>query len=191
MTALNHVELGLDDLPKQQRKPLMDAVATSLLRRLNDIEAAIAEVFDALNLYGNAPTKTFLLDALGELLGQERLTGQSDDSYRRTLRVRVLVRLSCGTLPDIARVAQAIAREFGDGRWDTYSLGPHRIIVTIGGLDPDPLVQQAVIRLLLDSVGDVDWLRILVLPQQPFTFSVPALGWSVGLWAQPIFDTTE
>ena len=191
MIAVDHVTLGLDDLPEQQRKPTMDAIATVVLRQLNTIETVYGEILDSLNLYSDATPKSFLLDYLGQLLGQTRYTGQDDDSYRRTLRVRVLVRLSCGTLPDISRVAQAIAREFGDGRWDTYTLGPHRLIVVIGGLDPDAIVQQAAIELLLDSVGEVDWLRILVLPQQAFTFTVPDLGWSQGLWATSIFDTSE
>lgn len=187
MTPVDHVELGLLDLPPQQRKPTMDAIATVVLRRLNEIETLCESILDALNLYSNSPTKSFLLDRLGELLGQVRYTNQTDDSYRRTLRVRVLVRLSCGTLPDVARVALTIAQNFGDGRSDTYATGPHRIVIAIGGLDPDSDVRAVVLQLILDTIGDVDWLTLLVLPQQPFTWDTEDLGWSQGLWAETIY----
>ena len=127
------------------------------------------------------------ISLLGQLLGQARLTGQSNESYRRSLRVRVLVRLSCGTLPDVSRVAEAAAREFGDGRWDTYRVDAHIIVVAIGQLDPDPLVRELVTQLVLDTIGEVDWLILYSLPQSPFTFDTPNLGWSQGLWAETVF----
>lgn len=189
MNVINHVDLGLADLPAQQRKPTMDAIATVVLRRLNELEDVYEQVLDALDLYTGDTPKTFLLDYLGELLGQVRYTGQTDESYRRSLRVRVVVRLSCGTLPDVVRVAQAIAVNFGDGRYDTYSLGPHRIAVAIGGLDPDSSVRESVRLLVLDAIGEVDWLVLYSLPQQPFTFDTEDLGWSQGLWAEVVFNS--
>jgi hypothetical protein len=187
VTPIDHVALGLADLPPQQRKPTMDAIATVVLRSLNEIETLCESILDALNLYSNSPTKSFLLDAMGELLGHVRYSGQTDDSYRRTLRVRVLVRLSCGTLPDVARVAEAIAENFGDGRSDTYTVGPHRIVVVIGGLDTNSDVRAVVLQLVLDTIGEVDWLTLLSLPQQPFTWDTEDLGWSQGLWADTVF----
>jgi hypothetical protein len=189
VNVVDHVELGFLDLPPQQRKPTMDAIATVVLRRLNEIETLYAQILSALDLYSNSPTKSFLLDYLGELLGQPRYSGQDDDSYRRTLRVRVLVRLSCGTLPDVSRVAQAIAQNFGDGRWDTYTVGPHRIVVVIGGLDPDLNIRHVVLQLVLDAIGEVDWLTLLVLPQKPFTWDTLGLGWSQGLWAETLYSS--
>lgn len=187
MDYVDHVTLGLDDLPPQQRQPFMDAVATVVLRELNAIEDIYAQALDALDLYSGSQTLTFLLDYLGQLLGQARLTGQSDESYRRSLRVRVLVRLSCGTLPDVSRVAESVAREFGDGRWDIYRVGAHILVVAVGQLDPDPLVRELVTQLVLDSIGEVDWLILYSLPQSPFTFDTTNLGWSQGLWAETVY----
>jgi hypothetical protein len=189
VNVVDHVELGFLDLPEQQRKATMDAIATVVLRRLNEIEDLYTTILDALNLYSNSPTKSFLLDYMGELLGQVRYSGQTDDSYRRTLRVRVLVRLSCGTLPDVARVAEVISQNFGDGRFDTYMLGAHRIVVVIGGLDTNANVRSVVLQLVLDTIGEVDWLTFLVLPQQPFTFDTEDLGWSQGLWTETFYSS--
>ena len=189
MTPVDHLETGLTDLPPQQRKFVMDAIATVVLRQLDVIETVVGQVLDALALYTGDKPRTFLLDYLGQLLGQQRLSGQSDELYRAALQVRVLVRLSCGTLPDISRVAQAISTNFGDGRFDTYSVGPHRIVVVIGSLDPDPTIRALVLQLVLDTIGEVDWLSLLSLPVQPFTFDTTNLGWSQGLWAESVYSS--
>jgi hypothetical protein len=167
---------------------------TIYLERMDALQNTVAAYLDGLLSWDQlgAVADSQVLGWIGQLLGQPRPTGATDDEYRRILRVRRIVRISCGTAPDIRAVVAALGQVAGGA--SVYFTTPHTVIVTFGNfaaVSALGLSLEIVAGLLLDAIGDVDRLQIWDAVGNPFTWDVEGLGWDLGVWATPIFDSEE
>lgn len=182
--------LALNPLPGEGT----DAWLTIYLERFDSIQDVIVEYWNDLLSWDQlgAQTPDFILDGVGQILGQARPDGSTDDEYKRILIIRRLVRLSSGTQPDVRRVVAAIG-EFAAGSIVSF-LTPHTVIVTFSNFAQAVaagLTLPVVAQLLLDAVQDVDRLQIWDNVGNPFTWDEQGKGWSQGVWSTPLFDSQD
>jgi hypothetical protein len=186
MTTLT--ERGLERIPDARRQPLPDAVLQAALEQLDANDELAAETTAAFDLTGGS-TKSFALDYIGALIKQPRLLGQSDDDYKIALRARILVRQSRGTLGDVKRVVAFISEVWGNGNYVVTSPSPKSLVIGIGSLSTSPAELETIVRLLLDTVGEVDRFDLWAIPFNVFTWDTPGQGWSEGIWAEKVYTT--
>jgi hypothetical protein len=165
---------------------------TIYLERLDTLQDVIADYLDGLLSWDQlgADTDATTLDHIGQLLGQARPTGASDDEYRRILRVRRLARLSCGTAPDVRQVVAELGSINGGAT--VHFATPHTVIVTFGNfaaVAAQGLTIDVVAALLLDTIQDVDRLQIWDAVGNAFSWDVDGKGWFQAVWATPLFDS--
>lgn len=123
-------------------KPRIAAWLCSFLRRAQNLEQAIVDVYT--KGFDLDTAKGVQLDLIGRLVREAR-AARSDDEYRRSLRVRVLVNRSQGTIPELI----AIARLFEDFDSEAGSF------VRIQGVQPARL-EVRVVRTPVNSPVEVD-----------------------------------
>jgi glycine/D-amino acid oxidase-like deaminating enzyme len=100
----SHVADGLDTLVYDLRKPKLQALASSYLLEVQQLEDAFWDLYlrsMIANGFGAA------LDQLGALVTQPR-ENRSDDVYRVWILARALVLRSSGRPPELARIARMI-----------------------------------------------------------------------------------
>jgi hypothetical protein len=184
---------AIERLPQGLQGENTVAWLTIYLERLNVLQTLVDDYLSGLLSWDQlgAPTDAAVLEQIGLLLGQARPTGATDDEYRRILRARRIVRLSCGTAPDI----RAVVSELGShavGGASVYFVVPKTVIVTFvnfAAVDALGLTLDVVSALLMDAIGDVDRLQIWDAVGNPFTWDTEGLGWEQAVWATPIFDS--
>jgi hypothetical protein len=100
----DHVAVGLDALIHDLRKPRIQALATSILLEVQELEDACWSVYVGTMIrdaVGDA------LDQLGALVTQPR-ENRSDDFYRLWILARALVLRSSGRPPELLRIARML-----------------------------------------------------------------------------------
>jgi hypothetical protein len=97
-----HVATGLARLARQFRKPVVQAILTSWLAEVQEVEDA----FWALILLGIDNAQGAHLDQLGALLGEPRL-GLGDLAYRNLVRARAVSNRSRGNYTDVRDTLRA------------------------------------------------------------------------------------
>jgi hypothetical protein len=195
MLGLNSNVDAVQRLPQGLQGENTVAWLTIYLERYDELQELVDNYLSGLLTWDQlgADTDSTVLEWIGQLLGQARPTGATDDEYRRILRVRRLVRLSCGTAPDIRAV---VAELSGFSVWGAtvYFVVPKTVIVTFGNFSAIAalgLSLDVVTDLLMDAIGDVDRLQVWDAIGIPFTWDTEGKGWDMGVWATPIFDSEE
>ncbi len=124
--SLSHVEEALALLPERDQQPVIQAILTALVKPLDELEAAAAQV----RMWRDIDSATGqVLDQIGRIL-RVRRGGDSDDVYRLRLHVQILVLRSDG-LPEtlIKIVRAAVAPPAGAILLRTYAAGSATIQV--------------------------------------------------------------
>lgn len=101
--STDHVERGKAKLLEQfKNSPRMNAILSSYLRRIQELEDAIWEVI----IYRTIPNGFgIVLDRIGKIVGRKR-AGLDDDDYKIALRAQIRINRSSGTPEDIIDVAR-------------------------------------------------------------------------------------
>lgn len=134
----SHCEAGKALLIAQYRdKPRIAALLCAYLDRVQSVDDATARLYEhGLSL---ETAQGVHLDLIGKIVREAR-DGRDDDSYRRGLRVRVLVNRSQGRIRDLIAVAALYEGAGVTVRIREYQ--PARLVVYMGGIvstDPDGL----------------------------------------------------
>lgn len=85
-------------------KPVIEALLSSWIRPLQDLENVLWDVIDKRVLETAVDAQ---LDSLGKLVGEERL-GRANTAYRAAIKVRIKVNRSKGRSEDVLQVARLL-----------------------------------------------------------------------------------
>jgi hypothetical protein len=144
---------------------------------LDDLAVELAAYVD---LSEDAAAPGWMLDLIGEWLGEPRRGAWSDADYRYALRVRQRTRKSDGTWRDIYEVARLLRPDSATSDV-TVDGAPKSVIVDIPALT-DPVRLDIAQRALLRTVEATTEVALTVSTDGlAFTFDDPDLGWDVGL----------
>lgn len=165
----NFYERTIALLAAQFQESLPDGSRTNFQKMLAAIVSEFYSINDAeLELYSNrwlSNAEGVQLDGLGEILGLERIPGQSDADYRQALYFQIFINRSTGTPEDIiatlkfltnANIIQyfeiypAFFQLRTDGDPSTWTATPQQIIDTIHSVSPAS-VQYAPVTAHYDS----------------------------------------
>jgi hypothetical protein len=126
-----HIDEGLDNLVDQfEGSPLFNALLTSFLEQIQDLEDALSDVLTETTVESSVGAQ---LDALGSIVGEDR-AGRNDLQYSTALRARLILNVSEGTPENIIDLIRAIA---GDVTVQIFENFPASFLATI--VDPiDP-----------------------------------------------------
>lgn len=144
---------------------------------LDDITVQIARYVD---LSDGAAAPGWMLDLLGEWLGEPRRGAWTDADYRYALRVRQRTRRSDGTWADVYEVARllkpsaAVSDVAVDG-------APKSVIVDIPGLTDPTRLEIAKAALLRTVEATTEVALTVSTDGLAFTFDDDDLGWDSGL----------
>lgn len=98
----DHCTRGMSRLIEQYKdKPRIEAIVCTINDQVQDLETALWRLYTERGIdyaYG------IQLDKLGEIVGEER-KGQTDEPYRRFIRVRILVNKSDGKFEQLLEIA--------------------------------------------------------------------------------------
>lgn len=78
----------------------IEKMIASFAPQLQELEQVFFDILDAVLL----TTTGKRLDVLGALVGAGRSTSADDDEYRTTIRARILINKSSGTLPELLEI---------------------------------------------------------------------------------------
>lgn len=106
-------------------KPYIEALLTSWLGQVQDLENALFEVLQERNIDDSVGVQ---LDVLGDVVGQFR-NSDDDEIFRTSIRVRILINNSEGTPEDIIRVVTAILADGED--WELCEEPPAQFRVRV------------------------------------------------------------
>ncbi len=98
--SYDHVVRGVSKLLQQYRQPKYEGWLTAYLNRIQEAEDATWEVIEGRNL---ADAEGKQLDVLGRIVGRGR-NGLSDDRYRLSIGVKILVNRSNGIGKDFRAI---------------------------------------------------------------------------------------
>jgi hypothetical protein len=139
-----HVEEGLALLLDQyQDQPRIEALLTTYLEQVQALEDVALAVYTLRMLDIAADAQ---LDTLGAIVGEER-NGRADASYRRAIRVRILINNSDGRAEQLAQIADLFEGVVAaGGSVDVRDYPPASILVTVHGHtfaeDPEETVRR-------------------------------------------------
>jgi hypothetical protein len=101
-----HVVEALDNyVDKFKGKPILDALTTALVNRVQDLENIGFELYEDRWLDNAVGTQ---LDGFGSIVGETR-QGRTDNDYRKGIRARTLLNLCQGTPEDIIELLNAVS----------------------------------------------------------------------------------
>lgn len=145
-----HVAVGLARLARQFRKPVIQAILTSWLAEVQEIEDA----FWALIILGIDNAQGAHLDQLGALLGEPRL-GLGDLAYRNLVRARAVSNRSRGNYTDVRDTLRACLDGVNYTLDPSYPAGLLGDLATFPGAGLPPRIGALVRRAAAAGVGTV------------------------------------
>lgn len=153
-------------------------LTTARWQVLDDLTVQIARLVD---LSDEAAAPSWMLDLIGEWLGEPRRGAWDDADYRYALRVRQRTRRSDGTWQDIYEVARLLRPASAVSDVDVFG-APKSVIVDIPSLGTDAVRLDIAQRALLRTVEATTEVALTVSTDGlAFTFDDEDLGWDAGL----------
>lgn len=143
-----HVAAGLARLARQFRKPVIQAMLTSWLAEVQEIEDA----FWALIILGIDNAQGAHLDQIGALLGEPRL-GLGDLAYRNLVRARAVSNRSRGNYTDVRDTLRACLDGVNYTLDPSYPAGLLADLATFPGAGLPPRIGSLVRRATAAGVG--------------------------------------
>lgn len=152
----NHEELALERLREQYKdRPKLQAFIRSMVSEIQELEDA----FQALAVErGLDEAEGLQLDNLGDIVGLDRITGESDDDYRVRLRAKIAQNISQGepeaVMTLMALLVGASMVVLTEGEFASIQLGADEPI-------PDQDRVNAIyrqIKLAMPAAVRIDWL---------------------------------
>jgi hypothetical protein len=162
-----HVAQGLSALIYDLRQPKLQALATSYLTEVQELEDALWSLYLGTMIGGAFGAS---LDEIGALVGQAR-EGRGDAVYRAWILARVIVLRSSGRPGDLTRIANAVLP--ATVKVVLVEEYPAALTIRLEGVI-DAALGAAVAQLL--QLAKADGVRLIVTYQTTTPFRYPADG---------------
>lgn len=156
--ARDYVTEGVNRLPDKGRKPNLVKYLTVYLQALIDEEEPVIELLNELSQwYRGTPKPDFILDLVGQFIGQPRPSGVTDAEYVFLLRARSVARVSMADQPSVERLVRLLSKGT-DYRVIGYA--PEHWYITFFDLDLTAQWQAIYADVILDAIGATDSLSL-------------------------------
>lgn len=139
----NHVEVAINRLPSQHRKPKIEAFVRSIVEPLQDLETAFLQLLTERAINTAVGVQ---MDVIGRIVGQTR-NGLDDDTYRFRLKTRVLINRSEGTREQLIQI-MVFALLPSVGRIEIRNEYPAAISVALFDLPIDSVLDKELFSFL-------------------------------------------
>lgn len=162
--ARDYVTLGTNRMPDGMRKANALAYLSVYLHTFTATETAFLQVLDAFAEWNRStPRYSFVLDAIGRLIGQPRPDGFNDIDYLSVLVARTIVRGSKSQRSDIVRlIAYLSTLNGGLGNYSVFAGPPEHWDIVIFDAVLTEQWQDVYARLIFDAIGVTDSFRLTV-----------------------------
>lgn len=177
MAPIDHVEIGLNRLYQEFRKPAIIAILTKWLERYNDLEQVYQDLLRKRNIFNAVDAQE---DLLGRVVVQQR-NGLDNDTYRRYLFARIAVNNSNGLVEDLIKITALVMND-DNAYIHIDQVGAAAVIVRIENVAVSSVLGGVLIDLLRDA--PLSGVRLIlqysqVAPSQTFRYD-SGPGYDVG-----------
>jgi hypothetical protein len=157
---IDHVAQGIARVPEKLRADRISRYLAVYLAQYNDIEEAVQQLVDAFLTWETFGSEfSFVLETIGALFDQPWPDGFTASQYSFILQARARSRRSEGSLPDVYRVANFLARGNTENV-RVFPLVPKNIQVVFINLQASDAEKVVYEQILLDTIDAVDGLEV-------------------------------